>query len=257
MGRVERVIRTASLRVYLEEAAVAVRGLPEAPSQLPAPVAVGVALTTERGGDDAYTTEWRGSVYRCPRTPAVRMLEGLLALRAASSQLGPPLFAQATVDEARHRLEALKASHGRVAHILTSAWHVPIRWFVPFVPDQRELVDLPERRIRYRQLVGDGIARLDRAIDILGRSDIPSATTAEVRELRAWLGDFPASAMVELDYGSVARFFGHDELAFDESVADLWASLDALACSNWTVAGARYGSLVERWAVPMAIAYSN
>ena len=56
------MIRTANLRVYLEEAAIAVRGLPEAPTQLASPVAVGVALTMERAGSDAYTTEWRGKV---------------------------------------------------------------------------------------------------------------------------------------------------------------------------------------------------
>jgi hypothetical protein len=257
LGRVESVIRTANLRVYLEEEAVAVRGLPEAPDQLPSPMAVGVALTTERSGDDAYTAEWRGRVYRCPRTPMVRMLEGLLALRAASSQLGPPLFSQSAVDEARHRLEALRKSDSGVAHILTSAWHVPIRWFVPFAPDQREMVETPETSIRYRELVGEGLARLDQAIDILGGSDIPPAITAEVRELRAWLSDFPGSAMVELDYGSVARFFADAELALDESVADLWASLDALASNDWSVAGERYTSLVERWALPMAIGYSN
>lgn len=251
------MIRTANLRVYLEEAAPAVRGLPEAPSQLASPMAVGVALTMERSGDDAYTTEWRGRVYRCPRTPMVRMLEGLLALRAASSQLGPPLFSEAAVDEARHRLQALKMNDGGVAHILTSAWHVPMRWFVPFAPDQREIVDSPERNIRYRQLVGDALDRLDRAIRILEGSDMSPAITAEVRELRVWLGDFPGSAMVELDYGSVARFFRAGELALDESVADLWASLDALSSDNWHTAGERYATLVERWALPMAIAYSN
>ncbi len=63
--------------------------------------------------------------------------------------------------------------------------------------------------------------------------------------------------MVELDYGSVARFFADGDLALDQSVADLWASLDALSSSNWRTAGERYGALVERWALPMAIAYSN
>lgn len=251
------MIRTANLRVYLEEAAGAVRGLPEAPAQLTSPMAVGVALTTERAGEDAYTTEWRGGVYRCPRTPMVRMLEGLLALRAASSRLGPPLFPQSAVDEARDRLLALKRGDGGVAHILTSAWHVPIRWFVPFAPDQREVVEAPAMNIRYRQLVGDGLVRLDDAISILEGSDIPPAITAEVRELRGWLSDFPGSAMVELDYGSVARFFGDHELAFDQSVDDLWGSLDALSCRDWRSAGERYGALVERWALPMAIGYSN
>lgn len=251
------MIRTASLRVYLEEASSAVRGLPEAPSQLGSLKAVGVALTRERSGDDAYTTEWRGKTYRCPRTPDVRMWEGLLALRAASSQLGPPLFPQSAVDDARDRLHILKEGTTGVAHILTSAWHVPMRWFVPFQPDAREVIDRPHTTIRYRQIVDDGLERLDRALDILEATDIPSAISDEVKELRSWLGEFPRSAMLELDYGSVARFFADAELALDESVADLWASLEALATDDWESAGHRYGSLVERWALPMAITYSN
>lgn len=257
MARVEGVIRTAHLRVYLEETSTTVQGLPEAPAQLGSPKAVGIALTTERSGDDAYTTEWKGRVYRCPRTPEVRMWEGLLALRAASSHLGRPLFPQAAADEARSQLQILKRGAAPMSHILTSAWHVPMRWFVPFRPESRELIDRPYPTIRYRQVVGDGLQRLDCAIEILVQSDIPPAITDEVKELRSWLGGYPGSAMLELDYGSVARFFSDAELALDQSAADLWASLEAVVSNDWDSAGNRYGSLVERWAVPMAIAYSN
>lgn len=251
------MIRTASLRVYLDEASTPVRDLPEAPSLPGALVAAGVALTTERAGDDAYTAQWNGKIWRCPRTPKVRMLEGLLALRAASSQLGPPLFPQSAVEEARSELELLKQGTLGVSHILTSAWHVPIRWFVPFDPSAREVVDGPEPTIRYRQSVGDGLLRLDLAVEILCRADIPPAITDEVGELQSWLSDFPESSMVELDYGSAARFFSDGDLAMDESVGDLWASIEALADGDWEAAGTRYGALVERWAVPMAVAYSN
>jgi uncharacterized protein (DUF983 family) len=243
--------------VYLEEASMTVHGLPESPAQLGSPKAVGIALTTEQSGDDAYTTEWNGKVYRCPRTPEVRMWEGLLALRAASSHLGRPLFSQSAADEARSQLQILKQGTTSVSHILTSAWHVPIRWFVPFQPESRELVDHPHATIRYRQFVGDASRRLDRAVEILDGTDIPPAITDEVKELRSWLGGYPSSAMLELDYGSVSRFFEDAELALDESVADLWASLEALDANDWESAGHRYAALVERWAVPMAIAYSN
>lgn len=252
------MIRTAQLRVYLEETAGAVRGLPESPSQLRVPVEVGVGLTTERVGDDAYTTEWQGSVYRCPRTPRIRMLEGLLALRAASSQLGPfPLFSQRTADDAHRQLEQLKEVSSAGSHILTSAWHVPMRWFVPFDPVSRELVDAGGLTIRYRQLVSDGLGRLDLAIDILEVSDIPEAIIDEVDQLRVWLRAFPPSAMVELDYGSVARFFDPADLAVDDSVGDLWAAVLAVAVDDWDTAGDRYGTLVERWAIPTAVSYSN
>lgn len=252
------VIRTAYLRVYLEADSAEVRGLPEAVPVGRGVTDLGYGLTSESPGEDAYTAEWGGVVYRCPRTPQVRVLEGLLAIRAASSQLGShPLFTESAAASARARLGTLRRSGRGTSHILTSAWHVPIRWFVPFDAAGRDFVGGDQTRIRYRALACDGVDRLSHAIEILDQADVPSTIIDEVDELKAWLGDFDRSSMLELDYGSVARAFTDTELMFDESCDDLWRSLEALAADDWDEAGERYGRLVTRWAVPMAVAYSN
>lgn len=232
-------------------------GLPEVVDDRRAVTDVGFGLSSDTLHEDAYHTEWNGRSYVCPRTPRLRMLEGLLAVRAASSQLGKPLFSEALAAEARTRLTELRNGDHGTSHILTSAWHVPVRWFVPFVDSEREVVRDAYLRIRYRQTVGTGIGRLLASLEILRKAGLPTAITEDVEQLRVWLSEFPSSAMVELDYGSVSQAFDETELITDESAAELWASLDALACDDWNTAGERYGALVSRWAVPMAIGYSN
>jgi hypothetical protein len=49
------------------------------------------------------------------------------------------------------------------------------------------------------------MANLDWAVEVLAGVDALEHVVNEVRELRRWLGEFPTTSMVELDYGSVAR----------------------------------------------------
>jgi hypothetical protein len=107
--------------------------------------------------------------------------------------------------------------------------------------------------VGYRQAMN----RLRRCLEILGSVEVAEAIAAEVRELREWLDGFPADAMVELDYGSVAAAFSEPALIMDSSVAEVWRALDALAGGDWSTAGEAYASLVTRWAAPMAVSSSN
>lgn len=253
------MIRTAYLRVYLDGDAIEVRDLPDHGPR-PAPTLdLGFGLTDESIGEDAITTHWQGRRFRCPRTPRLRILEGMLAVRAASTRFGSaPLFEDDWIDSARDQLRRLRTTDPGVSHILTAAWHVPMRWFVPFEGRSRELIEGEDGvSIRYREFVGTGLGRIDRAVAILDESGIPSGIVDEVVQLRRWLEDFDRTSMLELDYGSVARSFEPAELALDESVDDLWAAIDALADDDWEVASDRYGALVTRWALPMAVSYSN
>jgi hypothetical protein len=188
------------------------------------------------------------------------MLEGVLAVRRAYGQLGGgAIVPEAIAREARAALDALQAEDPEArSHILTSAWHVPMRWFVPFHPSAREFVEAHGgRTIRYRTALLAALERMDRAIEILSKSEIPETMVGEVEELRAWLEDFDVGCMLELDYGDVAELFSDGELATDDSVADVWAALDALGADRWEDAGDHYGSIVYRWTAPMSVAYSS
>lgn len=253
------VIKTTQLRVYLPVGASSPE-LPEAARVDVAPFRAIYGIIGESMSDDAIVAEWNGRTYICPRTPRLRVLEGVLAIRRAYRQLGtasviPEDIAQA----ARRELEALKEHDPDVrAHILTSAWHVPLRWFVPFDPGAKEVLgDARGSTVRYRVIHSEAMRRLGRALEILGDTDIPDSITAEVAELHTWLEDFPPDAMVELDYGSVADLFTETELVMDDSVGDVWASLHALETGDWDVASDRYATIITRWSAPMAVGYSN
>ena len=96
---------------------------------------------SETTADDAFTVEWEGRRYVCPRYPRLRMLEGAVAFNAThpGSMLLPDLTAQRLATE----LDAIRAEAPDArSYILTSPWHVPLRWFVPFLPEQKEVYEL-------------------------------------------------------------------------------------------------------------------
>jgi len=120
--------------------------------------------------DDAFITTHNGRRFVCPRFPRLRMLEGLVAFRNAypgltASLLVPERLADAAVRE----LESIQATGGVRSHILTSPWHVPLRWFSAFSPDEREIIGDDDQglSIRYRTLQGDALPRLRRVVDVL------------------------------------------------------------------------------------------
>ncbi|MDH4117349.1 MAG: hypothetical protein OEX04_20715 [Acidimicrobiia bacterium] len=252
------MIKTAQLRVYEPVVDTEVSLEPAVTVKIP-PRRDRFGIVGESMVEDALIAEWRGVRYICPRTPALRALEGVLAIRRAYGQLGGgAVVGDELARAARTELETRQAEHPQErSQILTSAWHVPMRWFVPFHPSGKEIVTGEFTTVRYRTALAAGMERLDRAVEILSRAEIPDSTTMEVEELRTWLEPFSTKAMVELDYGDVARMFQVPELAIDDSVADVWAALDALAAGEWEKAGEHYGALVYRWTGAMSISYSS
>jgi hypothetical protein len=254
------VIKSAYLRVYLAEERVPVcdehADGPERPTRRWEPYGfVGESMI-----EDAWMTDWQGRRFVCPRRPQLRILEGVLALHQAMEVSGRSVLIPESV--ARQAVLELKSLHRRQpgirSHILTSAWHVPIRWFVPFSPQEREFDSSGSRpTLRYRTSLTEGIARLQRALEILAEVEMPSGILAELGDFGSWLSEFPADSMVELDYGRVVDAFSEADLALDESVRDVWASLEALEEGDWSTAGEHYGELMSRWAPAFAITYSN
>lgn len=253
------MIKTSHLRVYLPAERLA--PMPEADTvHLYPPRDLTFAIAAVPMSDDAFVADWQGRRYQCPRTPRLRMLEGVLAVRHAYTHLG----AGAVVPErvamaARAELERLYAESPALrSHILTSAWHVPVRWFVPFVTAGKEVVGGSEPvRIRYRCDQRTAMANLDWAVEVLTGVEPLEHLVGEVRELRRWLGEFPTTSMAELDYGSVASMFPETELVMDDSVDQIRGALAALDRGNVGSAIHRYHRVVSRWAPSSSISASN
>lgn len=256
------VIHTAYLRVYVPENDD-VR-LPDhvAPRLAPRNVIVSgtYGVWEESLREDALRLEFEGGDFVCPRYPRLRMLEGLLAFHNSYPGMGGSvLVPEEVVTRAAAELEALHQEQPEArSHILTSPWHVPLRWFAAFEPAQRELVQSADgTTIRYRTRLEEASRRLARTTATLKKAGFDEAVIDPVDGLSAWLEEFPEDAVVELDYGSVAELFGDAELALDETAAEVAASLDALDSGDFDEASDYYAAAAARWALAQARMYSN
>lgn len=235
--------------------------MPEADTVLLGPPRdVDFAIAAVPMSEDAFVAEWQGRRFLCPRTPRLRMLEGVLAVRHAYTHLGAgAVIPERVAMAARAELEKLHAESPSLrSHILTSAWHVPIRWFVPFLTASKEVVGASASvSVRYRCDQRAAMANLDWAVEVLSDVEPMELVVSEVRELRRWLGEFPTTSMVELDYGSVASMFSETDLVMDDSVDQIRGALHALERGNVASAVHRYSRVMTRWAPSSAISASN
>ena len=251
------MISSSHLRVYLPQDRTVTFAAHAANSRRKLIRASDHFVWDEPTGNDAFTVAWSGRKYVCPRFPRVRMLEGVLAFNNANPAAG--LLSDLGIRRAASELARLRSEspHAR-SYILTSPWHVPLRWFAAFDPGERELYEAARgTSIRYRTAVGEALPRVQRAVQILGGAGFDDVVIDQVRDLEHWLTEFASDAMVELDYGSVAQLFSDGDLAIDESCADVHGSLRALDDGDFEEAGNYYGAVAGRWAPVQALTYTN
>lgn len=210
--------------------------------------------------EDAFVLEEDGRRYLCPRYPRLRMLEGLLAFRNAYR--GPTasmLVPEATAARAARELDRIQERFPAArSHILTSPFFVPLRWFAAFDPSDRRLVEEDEGlRIRYRSRMRDAVRRMQRSVRVLEDAGFDDAIVDQVADLVRWMEQFPARAILELDYADVASLFSRAELALDESAAEIAASLTALEDGDYEGAADHYSAVALRWAHAQSLVYVN
>lgn len=211
----------------------------------------------ETSGDDAFMADWNGRRYLCPRHPRLRMLEGALAF--SNSNPGSMLLSEPAVQYIADELETLRSSAPDIkSYILTSPFHVPLRWFCLFRSEDREMYRAPDgHSLRYRTTVGNAAPRVKRAVAILETAGFDEGIIDHVRALERWLDGFTIAALVELDYATVSTLFSSAELALDDSAEQVNASLSALYELDYERAGRAYGRVAERWAKTQALTYVN
>jgi len=214
-------------------------------------------LWNEPVTDDAYSVVWVNETYVCPRHSRLRMLEGVLAFSNAFPNAG--LIPEPELVSASTRLEQLRSVSGSMrSYILTSPWHVPIRWFAAFLHDERELYHRDGvMSLRYRASLGDAQDRVERAVKVVDGAGLDDGIVGQIRALESWLQAFPADGMLELDYALVGEQFSEGDLVLDESAADTAASLLALEQGNYEEAATFYGNMVRRWGRFQALAFAN
>lgn len=214
-------------------------------------------LWSEPMREDVFSVTWQDATYVCPRSPRLRMLEGVLAFNNAFPDAA--LIPQGELVSASEELTRLRnQTPSAKSHILTSPWHVPIRWFIAFLHEERELYETSfGLSVRYRTLQRDAIARVGRAVQTVDGAGFDSSVVAQVQGLESWLEEFPGDAMLELDYAGVAQLFSEGDLVLDESAADAAASLLALELGNYDEAGSFYNAIARRWSRAQSLAFAN
>ena len=251
--------RVAYLRVYLDEGRLTdTVGRRREPLDQVDLSTFGLLSPDSLGKD--LEAEWSGRRLVCPNNGGLRVLEGLLAFHNAYQAMGGSMIVpEAIARLAAEELERLySAGENARSHILTSAWYVPLRWFVPFDPSTREIIEVAGvTGIRYRTDLLSARLRLERALNALREIGMDEAVIGQVDELSMWLEAFESDSMVELDYGTVAGMFNETDIILDETASEVASSIEALERGDLDGAGEHYASAAARWAPAMAVTFSN
>lgn len=254
------MVKSAYLRVYEPEdnVTVSVDRLPVAGHVSEDVTWSEYGLIDEPLREDVLAADWNGNRYLCPRRPKLRMLEGVLAFHNAFIG-GEVLVPETIAATAAAELQQLKDREPEQrSHILTSPWHVPLRWFVAFAPSDREIVQNEDRvSIRYRTDRRTATKRLAKALKILEQVGMDDGVVENVRDFSDWIANFSSSSLVELDYGSVAELFDGSQLVFDESAAEVWESIVALGAKDWERSARMYNEVSGRWSHAASVTQLN
>jgi hypothetical protein len=251
------MIKAAYLRVYLPADRVSSVDRPH-PSRRTRVVRVTDHFVWDESlAEDAFSVQWDGSSYLCPRFPRLRMLESALAF--SNSYPGLPLISEAGLRSYADELDGLRrVSPDARSYILSSPWHVPLRWFSAFEPGERELYEGGHGLcIRYRTSLASAAERTVFAVTTLEEAGFSDGVVDQVRDLERWLGEFSSSAMLELDYAGVASLFDESDLVLDESCEEVRKSLEALDRGHFEEAGEFYMAVAGRWAHAQSLMFMN
>jgi len=202
-------------------------------------------------GEHAEIRVIDGRTFVSPLRMRMRVLAAALAFRDAR----PIELAERFLSKKDGRRAARELSRMRrrdpyaVAFCHQSPWHVPIRWFVLFVDQERWLGEdeVGRLRLRYRTSARRALRRAGQAIPVLRRSDLGPISDL-LMDLHEWISLFDPRSIVELDYGSLCDFLTWDELDDDRSVRELGLALEALERHEFPRSAEIYQGVLAHWA---------
>jgi hypothetical protein len=219
-----------------------------------------------------------GVTYICPWQTRLRSWLVLSRLRTAAPSLTRAAFSADHADAAVRDFARWRSQeYSPRVYIQANTWSVPFAWFVPFAADERWLVlgapgDPGEsgrataagtRTLVYATAMSQARTRVSRARSVIRPARSPRATppwgadpaalAAELTEVGAWLEEFHPHSLVELDYGGLVHLLDDSALCADQSVAEVSASIGAVAAGEIEFATAMYQRFASRWRVLEAL----
>lgn len=207
-------------------------------------------IAPDEDSTDAYVIIEGGAALVCPVQDRLRCWIALDELQdgmpeSVADVFAPaPITAQAELDFAIWQAD----NPSTTSRILTSTWHVPARWFVPFHSDERVLVlGTGARSLTYRTPMVEARRRVARTARVLRRAEVDGAVLVAIEDLGRWLEEFHPHSVVELDYGGLVHCVADGDLRADDSPGDVAAAVAAIAEGDTTRASLAYRRVIARW----------
>ena len=226
----------------------------------------------ERESDHAYVRWSEGVTYICPWQTRLRSWLVLSRLRAAAPSLTKAAFSAGHTEAAVRDFARWRSQeYSPRVYIQANTWSVPFAWFVPFAADERWLVlgapgnpgesgratAAGTRTLVYATVMSQARTRVAKARSVIRPAgsppvaapwgDDPATLVAELKEVGAWLEEFHPQSLVELDYGGLVHLLDDDALCADQSVAEVAATISAVAAGEGEFATAMYQRFTGRW----------
>ncbi len=210
---------------------------------------------------DAFVLEVDGVLCVCPWRTRLR---GWQALQELGEELPKPVLDAVLPPVVRRQAAQdyerwLTRNPDARPWIRTSAWQVPLHWFVLVGDEEREYGKgagdsgiAGDRAgeppvLRYRTPMVQARRRVARALRTLKDAIDEGPLIDGLEDVGRWLEEFHPRSLVELDYGGLVHVLPAGELEDDHSAADVAQGIDALRRGDGAAAGEAYGRLVERW----------
>lgn len=247
-------------------------------------------VVPERESRDAYVRRLDDMIYICPWGTRLRSwlaferFRGEHAAGVAAAFVPPPVAERAMSEFDQWK----QAGRPLRPHILTSTWHVPLDWFVPFARGERCLMlgtpgtgyrksddaseelaghgpatAAPARTLIYVTSMGEARRRVEAALPVVrenlgdGTEEVYLLSAGRLETLSRWLGGFHPRALVELDYGGLVHLLDDRALRADESVAEMTVALTGMERGEVELTVAMYKRLLARWRPVRALEAAN
>jgi hypothetical protein len=210
--------------------------------------------------EEAYVLGAEDSALVCPWNLRMRVAEAALQARDGVPQVLADAFVPPALVGLAQTVVAESDAAERV-HEQVATWGVPLRWFVLFGPDERELVLSEEgegqRLLRFRCEIGKARQRVHKGLRVLRKSLGEVPITEALKETARWLELFHPGSVVELDYGGLTNLLSDEALKEDDSVELVAEGLTGLSHEDGAAATAAYERLVHRWRQVQLLERSN
>ncbi len=210
-----------------------------------------LGLLSPAGPEHADVRIVDGEPFVSPWRTRLRVLAGLLSFREAKPiELADEFVPASEAKKASKELARMRRRNpDAVSFVQESPWHVPVRWFLLFRDEEKQLAERSDGgwSLRYVTLQRKATRRAQDAYPVLRRAEL-GPIADNLLELHEWLTQFDPRSLLELDYDGLSDLMTWDELDDDHSAREIHEAMTTLAAGEYPRAADQYQNVLGRWA---------